>query len=253
MLHEHVQFLNEGSSSLVDESVSALLSSPWLLSCDRPDISSLTLSQLELPIGSRDDFAAEIRGVLSKKECRHLIECTDALGYETATVSTHKGQRQALNENFRKSDRCMIDSDQIVEEVFSRIRHLLPKPSQILQLKQETQKWRLDSINRRLRFLRYDEGGFFNKHKDGYFEDETEEGVPRRSFVTIQIYLNDGGGVDFTGGGTSFWSSSGSSCTCTPEAGKVLLFSHPHLHSGDRLKGGRKYVIRSDIMYAKEV
>ena len=144
----------------------------------------------------------------------------------------------------------MIDSDQIVEEVFSRIRHLLPDPSQILQLKPETQRWRLDSINRRLRFLRYDEGGFFDKHCDGHFKDETEEGVPRRSFVTIQIYLNDGGGLDFTGGGTSFWSSSGSSCTCTPEAGKVLLFSHPHLHSGDLLEGGRKYAIRSDIMYA---
>ena len=244
-MHEHVTFLNGGK--VAPPSLRALLNTPWLLPSNRPN--DLVLSPLRLPKGGREDFVGEIRGVLSREECRYLIECSEAVGYETATVSTNTGKAAIVIRNYRRSDRCMIDSDQIAGEVFGRIQHLLPDPSQILLLKNETRRWQLDSINPRLRFLRYDEGGFFDKHGDGNFKDKGSDGAPRRSFVTIQIYLNDGGGEDFEGGGTSFWGPNNESTTCVPEAGKVLLFSHPHLHSGDLLESGRKYAIRSDVMY----
>jgi hypothetical protein len=39
--------------------------------------------------------------------------------------------------------------------------------------------------------------------------------------------------------------------TIQPEAGMVLVFEHPLVHSGDELLSGTKYAIRSDIMYKR--
>lgn len=36
-----------------------------------------------------------------------------------------------------------------------------------------------------------------------------------------------------------------------PKTGSVLIFDHPMLHSGEVLVKGRKYAMRSDIMFTK--
>jgi prolyl 4-hydroxylase len=52
--------------------------------------------------------------------------------------------------------------------------------------------------------------------------------------------LND----DFEGGSTDFTHD-----TVAPERGAGLFFHHPHLHRGAPVTAGRKYVLRTDIMY----
>ena len=56
------------------------------------------------------------------------------------------------------------------------------------------------------------------------------------------IYLND----DFAGGETNF----GETCI-KPETGMALVFEHDLLHEGCAVMKGRKYVLRSDVMYGR--
>jgi hypothetical protein len=54
------------------------------------------------------------------------------------------------------------------------------------------------------------------------------------------IYLND----DFTGGETLF-----EDCIVCPQTGMVLFFIHHIRHKGETVARGRKYVLRTDVMY----
>ena len=64
---------------------------------------------------------------------------------------------------------------------------------------------------------------------------------------TLQLYLNEG----FQGGETTFLHASNSArdVPCVPCRGMVLLFEHHLLHEGSALKQGRKYTVRTDVMY----
>jgi predicted 2-oxoglutarate/Fe(II)-dependent dioxygenase YbiX len=99
-------------------------------------------------------------------------------------------------------------------------------------------------VRDRLRFYRYDPGQRFDWHEDGYFERTTGE----RSQFTFMVYLNE----DFTGGGTSFVDPYGrlfDPFTVTPRTGSALLFYHHLTHRSDRVEAGRKYVLRTDVVY----
>lgn len=64
----------------------------------------------------------------------------------------------------------------------------------------------------------------------------------------MQLYLND----DFEGGTTRFYDESEELYyDVEPRVGSALIFEHPMLHSGEPLKKGRKYAVRSDIMFRK--
>jgi hypothetical protein len=102
-------------------------------------------------------------------------------------------------------------------------------------------------MNERLRVYRYDVGQKFDWHLDGHFERRTGE----RSFFTFMAYFNE----DFEGGTTSFshdqsHASTGNVLQVIPKTGMALLFHHPILHRGDPIIAGRKYVLRTDVMYA---
>ncbi len=58
------------------------------------------------------------------------------------------------------------------------------------------------------------------------------------------IYLNDG----FEGGATCFHQGR-HRLHVTPKAGMALVFYHRVLHEGAAVEKGRKYVLRTDVMY----
>ena len=65
----------------------------------------------------------------------------------------------------------------------------------------------------------------------------------------MQVYLN---GHGLEGGETTFFDDEGrEQCKICPSVGLVVLFDHDILHEGSPVRQGRKYVIRSDIMYAR--
>ncbi|XP_070199983.1 uncharacterized protein [Littorina saxatilis] len=96
-----------------------------------------------------------------------------------------------------------------------------------------------------LRFLRYDPGHFFKPHYDGKHKRENGE----RSFFSLQLYLNEG----FEGGSTTFLSRHDTErlerVEVVPKTGSVLIFQHDIYHEGSELIKGRKYAMRSDVMY----
>lgn len=179
---------------------------------------------------------ATIDGFFSKIECAEAIAYGETHGFEDATVTTANGALRLPD--VRNNDRVMIDDSDRAASLYQRLATVLPtafdgtKPI---------------CLNERLRLYRYDVGQKFDWHRDGYFQRDD-----LRSRFTFMVYLND----DFEGGGTSFDSRSfGTDAferfTVKPKAGMALLFHHPIMHRGDSVKQGRKYVLRSDVMYQR--
>ena len=157
-------------------------------------------------------------------------------------------------QNIRNNDRCIIDDAHGVNKIWDRILRILDNKTELASvltapwITQSTQ--RAVGINERMRFLRYDEGTYFAPHYDGQYvrgSELGEEHKGERSYVTFQLYLNQG----FDGGATRFLHRRDSSVgyDVVPRTGSVLLFQHDCFHEGSVLVQGRKYCVRSDIMY----
>lgn len=222
---------------------------------------------LQLP-NPRDanKFCAYIENVLSPTECQNLIQRSTEAGYSAALF------KNTLDVQSRNSDRCIIDDPLFANILFERIKHCLP-PQRTNRM---GVKWELDGLNERIRILRYNEGNYFAPHYDGYYCRNRKE----RSFYTLMLYLNTGGGVDFKGGSTNFvsddddeedvsdsysmfWSGIRSSfygknkrqereralTKFVPKVGSVLVFDHSTFHEGAKLDSGVKYALRTDVMF----
>lgn len=113
--------------------------------------------------------------------------------------------------------------------------------------------WKADGLNNSFRFCRYDPGQHFSAHYDGNYV--VNSGY--KSQYTFMIYLNGG----FDGGATNFLDPGSKSVvtlqypvleSLKPEAGMLLVFQHDIFHEGERLRSGRKYMMRTDVMYTLE-
>ena len=185
-------------------------------------------------------FAIVIRNVLRKEECDKWINDTEQKGYSIAGVNLGGG-KQSYETDVRKGSRFLTDDTGISEQLWERISPLIPKGILGNNYSLPT------GLNERLRFLRYDAGDFFALHNDGAFtypEDHPKAGL--KSYVTFQLYLNDG----FEGGATRIYSDDRSEFhDVVPEVGSVLLFQHEMFHSGEPVRQGRKYTVRTDMMF----
>ena len=84
--------------------------------------------------------------------------------------------------------------------------------------------------------FRYEPGQLFKKHIDeSFIRNELEA-----SYFTFMIYLND----DYEGGETKF-----DTVEIKAKSGRGLIFLHSLLHEGAEVTKGKKYVLRTDIMY----
>jgi predicted 2-oxoglutarate/Fe(II)-dependent dioxygenase YbiX len=136
----------------------------------------------------------------------------------------------------RDNARLIVDDLDLATRLWPRAKPLLPRC---------IHNWRAVGFNERFRFYRYDPGQTFAPHWDGAFYRDNGE----QSELTFMVYLND----DFTGGETKFYLESGSPrLTVKPERGMALVFVHQQLHEGAPVVQGRKYVLRTDVMYAPQ-
>ena len=53
--------------------------------------------------------------------------------------------------------------------------------------------WTVEGVNERMRFLRYHPGQEFKPHLDGHFKRMSGPKAGDCSFITLQLYLNQGG------------------------------------------------------------
>eukprot|EP00980_Cylindrotheca_fusiformis_P000307 scaffold73_cov118-Cylindrotheca_fusiformis.AAC.3 len=190
-----------------------------------------------------------VNHVLSQVECHNTIQRAEEAGFQPALVNIGGGE-ELLMKDYRLSDRCIIDDDDFAREIFNRIQHALP---QMLDPTNYGSMWKLTGLNRRMRILKYGAGHFFAEHRDGCYSPNANE----CSFLTVMIYLNDGGGKDFVGGCTNFVDPPKRDkmhrtlSEVVPQIGRVLVFDHILMHEGGRLFSGIKYAIRTDVMYTR--
>ena len=166
-----------------------------------------------------------VRNFFSTAECQHFIALAEQEGFGDAPINTAFGAQ--VRKDVRNNLRVMIDDVSLAEALWSRSSQFVPM---------HVGQWKAVGLNERLRFYRYDVGQQFDWHLDGAFERENGE----RSQLTFMIYLNG----DFEGGETSFEHGA-----VVPETGMALFFVHRILHKGEPVTAGRKYVLRTDVMF----
>jgi prolyl 4-hydroxylase len=172
-----------------------------------------------------------IRNFLSPDDCARFVERSEHHGYADAPITTSVGF--VMRKDIRDNARVIVDDPDLAANWWNRANDLLV---------QEWFDWKLVGLNERFRFYRYDIGQRFAPHSDGHFERANGE----RSHFTFMVYLNDG----FEGGATAFHQSR-PSLLITPERGMALVFYHRQLHEGMPVVKGRKYVLRTDVMYRR--
>lgn len=166
-----------------------------------------------------------IPDVLTPAECDELVAMTEAGGYGAAPINTMLGPE--LRPDVRNNKRYMVDDPAMAKRIWEKVENRIPPV---------VGGWRAAGLNERFRFYRYDIGEYFAPHLDGFFQRDNGE----CSYLTFMIYLND----DFEGGETVF-----NSISIKPRRGMALVFIHELLHEGAPVIKGRKYVLRSDVMF----
>jgi hypothetical protein len=161
----------------------------------------------------------------SPHECDSYIELAESMGFEDAPINTSLGP--LIRKDVRNNTRVILDDPDRANDLWSRIPDYVPH---------RIGDWQICGVNERLRFYRYDTGQQFDWHYDGYFE-RTHGDCSQLTFMT---YLNDG----FEGGETTI-----ENVTITPQQGLALFFIHQIRHKGQPVVAGRKYVLRTDVMY----
>jgi len=181
--------------------------------------------------------------VFSPTECLKLIELTEKLQYENCGYSPH----------YRNNDRIITSDPNFAAALFDRIVDCLPSSYSV-----DGEVWNICGLNDRFRWCKYTKGQKFDRHTDTRYEQNSD----CKSFYTVNVYLNDGA-TDFEGGRTLFFKDNPHcqwtlvldeevAVTATP--GMALIFNqYPDeiVHSGEELKGGTKYLMRTDVMYQK--
>lgn len=195
-------------------------------------------------------FAVIVHEVFTPEECHAMIQRAECQGFEAALVNTGGGTQHLMND-YRKSKRVIIDDPIAAEDIWQRVCRIT-RDERLLRAPWCNREMHAVGLNERLRFLKYNPGDFFASHYDGSYMRSEEAGSRKgeRSFITLQLYLNDG----FEGGATRFLDPRDEilGVDVVPRAGSVLLFQHDCCHEGSLLVKGVKYAIRTDVMFTSK-
>lgn len=178
-------------------------------------------------ISKHSDAIWTIPNFLTAEKCRRLIGFSEAFGFEEATVGLSSGAKmmKGVRDNFRAE----VDDDELAAQMWREVKAEFPAHFEGV---------RAVGLNPHFRFYRYENGQKFKRHIDG-----RQRVGDLESRVTWMIYLND----DFAGGSTAF-----DDIEIRPETGTLLLFVHEQKHEGCPVERGRKYVLRSDVLFARD-
>jgi predicted 2-oxoglutarate/Fe(II)-dependent dioxygenase YbiX len=177
-----------------------------------------------------------VANILSPAECANYIALSENIGYTEAPITTHRGFE--LRPEIRNNERVILDDPERALDLWQRVSEYIPST---------IGKWRAIGLNERFRFYRYDPGQRFALHHDGSYRRPNGE----ESLLTFMIYLNE----EFEGGETRFllpyyYDVNERDVSVVPETGMAVCFVHELVHEGTPVIQGRKYVLRSDVMYS---
>lgn len=162
---------------------------------------------------------------MSEQECDAWIERAETQGFEAAKVRIEASPE--INRAVRDNGRVFVSDTQWAATLWERVAECVPR---------HIGGRRAHGLNALHRVYRYDRAQRFKWHFDGIFRrTEVEE-----SRLPFMLYLNQG----FEGGFTEF-----ETFKAWPATGAALCFKHGLRHQGAEVMSGRKYVLRSDVMY----
>jgi predicted 2-oxoglutarate/Fe(II)-dependent dioxygenase YbiX len=176
-----------------------------------------------------------VDGALTRAACEAVIAEAERRGF-AATGGDYPP-------SYRDNDRLVIDDDRSARALFSTLADVLPARLE----RSDGTTHRLQGMNGRFRLCRYRDGQSFRVHQDGAYVPTTA----LRSLLTCQISLSDPG--EFSGGRTRFYADRGGELLfgLRPERGAAIVFDHDLWHDGEPVGSGTKYVLRTDVMYAR--
>ena len=206
---------------------------------DRSLAQTAATSLESIPLPSIAGYVHTIREVITPAEASAIITTAESLGFSPALLNIGGGQQIAAPE-IRKSDRVIVDSIPFANELFARLRAVLPP---------EMDGRPIAGLNERLRILKYTDADYFRAHQDGHFVALDGKSI---SLLTVLLYLN----ADYEGARTTFFNavdgSLGEGVEVVPETGMAAVQDQVIWHSVPPLISGVKYAIRTEVMYAMD-
>lgn len=173
-------------------------------------------------------------------ECKELISFASELGFQPAGLAVGQDIYR-VKEKTRNNLRVIFEDTELARLLWDRMGHLAPS-----KFNNHT-KW---GLNWRFRVYEYPTGGIFTPHVD----ERMDLGDGKITLYTFMIYLNE----NLDGGATTFFEKKKSgqrklipNRIIQPKVGKALFFDHLLSHEGSEVTSGKKYVLRSDIIYKK--
>jgi predicted 2-oxoglutarate/Fe(II)-dependent dioxygenase YbiX len=206
-----------------------------------------------LPIVGSIKFAVLIHNVLTPDECKQMIERAESGGFEDASIYDRRANRIHRNcQRWYEHDNDLAASwyDRILEALDDTPSEYKIRNAPWMGRRYNSTSLPIRSVglNERLRVLKYSQGEYFGSHMDTKFVRGPNYGdkAGETSHVSVHVYLND----KFKGGQTRFHGK-GRHYDVKPKTGSILIFDHNLLHQGAVIKSGKKYIVRTDVMYRK--
>jgi WD40 repeat protein len=151
---------------------------------------------------------------------------------------------------YRNNERFVMDNEELSNKLFQKVKPYLPETiTTDSSIQAENGTWQLKELNSRLRFCKYATNQYFHRHLDGIHYRSANV----QSKLTFMIYLNSA--TEFKGGRTLFFKTKDTEevwASYTPVQGDLIVFDHNVWHEGEVLTEGEKFVLRSDILYARD-
>lgn len=222
------------------------------------------------PIHPSLDFAFVLDNVLSSKECENLVNALNA------NVEWTKWTEDKARLKFRDCETIEMNHPEFARRLFERIKRGMTETEMDCVVSRESDpmrwqrdlegNWLADGTVNDVLFSRYEEGGHFAVHTDGF----NVETFDKRSLFSIVLYLNDVPEGD--GGETVFFSNDAKDkmkrddmgriigdpayivAKVRPVAGRATVFFHNILHQSEPIRyesKTKKFIIRSDVMFTR--
>eukprot|EP00937_MAST-01D_sp_MAST-1D-sp2_P006296 g6296.t1 len=216
--------------------------------------------------------------LLSDGECDRLNRAAEAVGFGKTNYPRH----------YRGNLRLIATDAGLAAALWERVRPFVPAMLRVPCSGGRTVTWRAVGLNECFRLAKYHPGDGFGKHVDADFErSATERSFYTVNVYTNTVVPEHGGctrfyvdpGRDRRAGKKSFFrfgtsrpggakgraggcmgeggpDVAGIDLAVRPEAGVAAVFRHSGrllgdalMHDGEPLRGGVKYLLRTDVMY----
>mmetsp|Transcript_17813 Transcript_17813/g.47910 ORF Transcript_17813/g.47910 Transcript_17813/m.47910 type:complete len:326 (+) Transcript_17813:172-1149(+) len=195
--------------------------------------------------------------LLSPAECARIVEACEARGWSSLGPGRVPG--------YREYDRIMFKDLVAARLLYARLLKSIPDR----YVDAAGQEWKPMGLNEVIRMSKYVPGGVFEPHRDTCLRREFASlggDEMDRSWLTVLIYLNtltldEGGETCFplglassaeppTDAGDDLMPAD-KEIRVRPIAGHALVFDHSLMHRGDVVRNGFKYLLRTDVCFAK--